>query len=58
VAIAARCAADSTCTLPAASGTPSGNIVLRAAPGTGMGVMNLVVTLSPHTRGPLGFAVE
>jgi hypothetical protein len=49
LAITARCASNSTCTLPAAVGTPAGNIVLRAAAGTGMGVMNLVVTLArPH----------
>src|SRR5260370_34556490 len=46
VGITARCAANSTCTLPTAVSTPSGNVVLRAAHDTGMGVMNLVVTLA------------
>src|SRR3954453_18476978 len=44
VGITARCAAGSTCPLPAAAGTPAGSVVLRAARDSGMGVMNLVVT--------------
>src|SRR5881275_1430814 len=36
VGITARCAANSTCTLPNAVATPSGNVVLRAAHDTGM----------------------
>jgi len=51
VGITARCASGSTCTLPTAVGTPDGNLVLRAARGSGMGVMNLVVTLA-STAGP------
>src|ERR1700760_1072543 len=31
VGITARCAANSTCTLPTAASAPSGNVVLRAA---------------------------
>ena len=46
VGITARCAANSTCTLPTAASSPSGNIVLHAARDTGMGVKNLVVTLA------------
>ncbi len=57
VSITARCAARSTCTLPAAAGRPSGRTVLRAARGTGMGVIDLVVTLSSPTRAPVSFAV-
>ncbi|MFL5926229.1 MAG: hypothetical protein ACJ77E_04775 [Gaiellaceae bacterium] len=44
--ITARCAAGSTCTLPAAVGSPSGAVILRAARGTGMGVIDIVVTLA------------
>jgi hypothetical protein len=51
VGITARCAAGSTCTLPAAASAPSGNVILRAARDSGMGVMNLVVTLA-STGGP------
>src|SRR5438270_6864429 len=49
VGITARCAANSTCTLPTATTAPSGNTVLRAAPDTGMGVMNLVITLAAQS---------
>src|SRR2546421_1734643 len=45
--ISARCAANSTCTLPTAVRAASGAIVLEAARGTGMGVMNLTVTIAP-----------
>jgi hypothetical protein len=58
VSITATCAANSTCTLPSAVGTPSGATVLRAAKGTGMGVMNLVVTLSSQTKTAVSFAVS
>ena len=44
--ITARCAASSTCTLPRAAESPSGAVVLRAARDSGMGVMNLVVTIA------------
>jgi hypothetical protein len=60
--ITARCAVNSTCKLPTQTTTPSGNIVLRAARDSGMGVMNLVVTVAPLTAGssptPLTFAVS
>jgi hypothetical protein len=49
--ITARCAANSTCTLPRAAEAPSGAVVLRAARDTGMGVMNLVVTLAALPAG-------
>jgi hypothetical protein len=59
VGITARCAASSTCTLPTAASAPSGNVVLRAARDSGMGVMNLVVTLA-STGGstPVSFTVS
>ena len=59
VGITARCAARSTCTLPTAASAPSGNVVLRAARDSGMGVMNLVVTLA-STGGstPVSFTVS
>src|ERR1700712_4826591 len=59
VGITARCAAASTCTLPTATSTPSGNIVLRAARDSGMGVMNLVVTLAAQSGStPVSFTVS
>ena len=58
VSITARCAARSTCVLPTSAGTPSGTTVLRAAKGTGMGVIDLVVTLSAPTKSALSFTVS
>ena len=62
VGITARCAANSTCTLPTAATTPSGSIVLQSAHDTGMGVMNLVVTVAALKNGspatPLSFTVS
>jgi len=49
--ITARCAANSTCTLPRAAGAPAGGVVLHAARDSGMGVMNLVVTIAPLPAG-------
>jgi hypothetical protein len=59
VGITARCAANSTCTLPTAVTTPSGNTVLHAARDSGMGVMNLVVTLAAQSGStPVSFSVS
>ena len=59
VGITARCAANSTCTLPTAASGPSGTVVLRAARDSGMGVMNLVVTLAaPSGATPVSFTVS
>jgi len=59
VSITARCAAGSTCTLPTAASSPSGNVVLRAARDSGMGVMNLVVTLAATSGStPVSFTVS
>ena len=62
VGITGRCAANSTCTLPTAATTPSGNVVLQATHDTGMGVMNLVVTVAALKSGspatPLSFTVS
>ena len=59
VGITGRCAANSTCTLPTAVSSPSGNVVLRAARDTGMGVMNLVVTLASDSGStPVSFTVS
>jgi hypothetical protein len=44
--ITARCAASSTCTLPRSTESPSGAVLLRAARDSGMGVMNLVITVA------------
>ena len=60
--ITARCAAGSTCTLPRAAQGPSGSIVLQAAHDTGMGVLNLVVTMAALPDGaepvPVAFTVR
>jgi hypothetical protein len=56
--ISARCAAGSTCTLPTAVEAPSGQTVLHAAPGTGMGVMRLVVTLAAADAAPVTFSAR
>ncbi len=60
--ITARCAANSTCKLPTATTTPTGDIVLQAAHDSGMGVMNLTVTVAPLPSGsppaPLTFTVS
>ena len=59
VGISARCAANSTCTLPTAATGPSGNVVLRATRDSGMGVMNLVVTLATSSGStPVSFTVS
>jgi hypothetical protein len=50
VSITAACAAGSTCTLPQAATGPSGTSVLTAARGSGIGIMNLVVTLRATSR--------
>ena len=59
--ITARCAAGSTCTLPRAAQGPNGSVVLQAAPDTGMGVLDLVVTVAPLPDGarpvPVAFTV-
>jgi hypothetical protein len=52
VGITAQCAANSTCTLPTAVSTPSGNVVLRAARDSGMGVINLVVAVAAKNGSP------
>jgi hypothetical protein len=57
-AISASCAANSTCTLPAATTAPDGAVVLRAAHGTGMGVIDLVVTVGASASAPVSFSVE
>jgi hypothetical protein len=56
--ITARCASNSTCTLPAASGVPSGRTVLHAAKGSGMGIIALVVTVRASADATAAFAVS
>ena len=58
VSITARCAAHSTCILPTSVEKPSGATVLRAAKGTGMGVIRVIVTLSAPARSAISFAVS
>jgi hypothetical protein len=60
--VSVRCARGSTCTLPKAAQGPSGSLVLRAARGSGMGVMSFVVTVARLPAGtpatPLSFSVS
>ena len=60
--IIARCAANSTCRLPQATTTPTGDIVLAAGHDSGMGVMNLTVTVAALKTGspatPFDFSVS
>jgi len=60
--ITPRCAAGSTCTLPRAAQGPKGSVVLQAAHDTGMGVLNLVVTVAALRDGakpvPVAFTVR
>ena len=57
--ISARCASNSTCTLPRAA---AGGGILHAAADSGMGVIQLVVTVAPLRSGstsvPLTFRVS
>jgi hypothetical protein len=59
--ITARCAPGSTCTLPRSFGTANGATILHVAPDSGMGVMELVVTVAPLAQSagavPLSFSV-
>jgi hypothetical protein len=55
--ITARCASNSTCTLPTAAAGPSGSTVLQAAHDTGMGIIQLVVTVHASQAARLGFTV-
>jgi hypothetical protein len=60
--IIAHCSFGSTCTLPKASTAPDGQTLLQVAPGTGMGVMQLDVTIAPLGAGkasvPVAFSVS
>jgi hypothetical protein len=56
--ITARCATNSTCTLPRPATSPSGTVVLTAARGTGMGIVELVVTLRPSAARAVTFSVS
>jgi hypothetical protein len=53
--ITAHCAAHSTCTLPTLTSTPNGRVVLTAAKGTGMGVMNVEITLTAPLKAGTSF---
>jgi hypothetical protein len=55
--IRARCATGSTCTLPTAMSGPDGKVILRAARGTGMGVIDLVVTVAALPSGTAATAL-
>ena len=55
--ITAKCASNSTCTLPTAVGTPSGSTVLTALHDTGMGIIDLVVTVRASVSTTVDFSV-
>lgn len=57
VGITVACAARSTCTLPQLAAGPDGSRVLQAARGTGMGVVDLVVTVRASTTSKIAFSV-
>ena len=57
-AITARCASNSTCTLPTAVGTPSGGTVLQSLHDTGMGIIDLTVTVRASAAASVAFAVS
>ena len=56
--ITAKCASNSTCTLPSMAGGPSGATVLQAAHDTGMGIIDLVVTVKASSAASVAFAVS
>jgi len=56
--ITARCAANSTCTLPELRSTPSGAVVLSAARDSGMGIMTVTLRLAAAAKAPLSFTVS
>jgi len=56
--VTARCAAGSTCTLPRAVGAMKSTTVLQAARGTGMGVVDLVVTVRATARAAVSFTIS
>jgi hypothetical protein len=56
--ITARCGARSTCTLPSTTAKPSGTTVLRAAKASGMGLIDLVVTVRATTATTVGFSIS
>ena len=56
--ITARCASNSTCTLPRLASTPTGAVVLSASKGTGMGIMSVTIALAAAPKAPLSFTVS
>ena len=56
--ITARCASNSTCTLPTSVGAPSGATVLQSLHDTGMGIIDLTVTVRASAAASVAFAVS
>jgi hypothetical protein len=56
--ITAKCASNSTCTLPSMVGGPGGATVLQAAHDTGMGIIDLVVTVKASSAASVAFGVS
>jgi hypothetical protein len=55
--ISARCASSSTCTLPRVVESPQGKVVLHVARDSGMGVMQLEITLQNGVSAATKFLV-
>ena len=58
VKVTARCATNSTCTLPRETITPGGRVILRADPDSGMGIIKLTVTLNAQSPVHVSFRVS
>jgi hypothetical protein len=58
VKVSARCATNSTCTLPRETITPAGRLILRSDPDSGMGIIKLTVTLSAQNPIHVSFRVS
>jgi hypothetical protein len=58
VKVTARCAANSTCTLPRETVTPAGRLILRSDPNSGMGKIRLTVTLTAPSPVDVTFRVS
>ena len=58
VRVSARCATNSTCTLPRETITPTGRLILRSEPDSGMGIIKLTVTLRARSPINISFRVS
>jgi hypothetical protein len=58
VKVSARCATNSTCTLPRETAAPGGRLILRADADSGMGVIKLTVTLAAQSPAQVSFRIS